>query len=239
MPHTDVHAVRVIHQLQKAQHVFHVIQRLTDAHQHDIRYLPPGIQLGKQHLIQHLRGAQIPHLTGDGAGAERTAHAAAHLRRNAHGVAVVVLHQHRFDAVAVGQLPQVLDGAVQPGLLLPRHRGRRDKAALRQLFPQWLGKIRHVLKGRDAPVQPCKDLLGAERRLPQLLEEAGKLLLGHGFDIGHKSSSLISCASGRYRIRLCRSAEATASAVRSSRRWAAVEKRAPSQSPGVYPKTPW
>ena len=37
----------------------HVVQRLSNAHQHDIGDLPAGIQLGEQHLIQHLRGGQV------------------------------------------------------------------------------------------------------------------------------------------------------------------------------------
>ena len=71
-------------------------------------------------------GGQVPDLAGDGGGAEGAAHAAAHLGGDADGIAVVILHQHRFDAVAVRQLPQVFDGAVQPGFLLPGHGGRGD-----------------------------------------------------------------------------------------------------------------
>ena len=139
MAHADVQPVGMVHQPQKAQHVVPVVQGLSNTHQHDIGDLPAGIQLGKQHLIQHLRGPQIPHLAGDGAGTEGAAHATAHLRRNAHRVAMVVLHQYRLDAVAVRQLPQVLDGAVQPGLLLAGHHRGGDKALRRQLFPQRFG----------------------------------------------------------------------------------------------------
>ena len=222
MPHTDVHAIGMIHQLQKPQHIGHVVQRLADAHQHNVGHRPAGIQLGEHHLIQHFRRPQIPHLSGDGAGTEGAAHTAAHLGRDAHRVAMVVLHQHRLDAVAVRQFPQVLDGAVQPRLLFAGHHRRGDKTPLLQLFPQGLGEVGHLVEGGGAPMQPRKDLLGAERRLSQLFQKLGELLLGHGFDIGHKSSSLIFCASGRYRSRPCRTAAATASAVRSSRRWAAA-----------------
>ena len=55
MPHPDVQAVGVVDQVQKLQHVLIIIQRLPDAHQDDIRNGNAGIQLGKEHLIQHLR----------------------------------------------------------------------------------------------------------------------------------------------------------------------------------------
>ena len=139
VPHADIQPVGAVDQLQEAQHVVHVVQRLADAHEHDVGHGQAAVQLGEKHLIQQLGGAQIPHLSGNGAGAEGAPHAAAHLRGDAHRVAVVVLHQHRLDAVAVGQLPQVLNGAVQPGCLLPRHRGRGDEARLRQLRTQRLG----------------------------------------------------------------------------------------------------
>ena len=79
MPHADVQPVRVVHQLKKAADVVAVIERLADAHEHDVGDLAPGIELRKEHLIEHLRGGQVAHLAGDGARAEGAAHAAAHL----------------------------------------------------------------------------------------------------------------------------------------------------------------
>ena len=70
MPHANVHPVGMVYQPQKFQHVVPVIQGLPDAHEHDVGYLPPGVQLGKQHLVQQLRGPQVPDLAGNGAGAK-------------------------------------------------------------------------------------------------------------------------------------------------------------------------
>ena len=95
----------MIHQLQKLQHIVPIIQRLADAHEHDVGDLPSGVKLRKQHLIQHFRGRQIPHPSGHGGGAEGATHPAAHLRGDAHGVSVVVLHQHGLNAVPVLQFP--------------------------------------------------------------------------------------------------------------------------------------
>ena len=105
MPHANVHPVGMVYQPQKFQYVVPVIQGLPDAHEHDVGYLPPGVHLGKQHLIQHLRWSQIPHPPGNGGCAEGAAHAAPHLGGDAHGVAVVVLHEYGLDAVSILQLP--------------------------------------------------------------------------------------------------------------------------------------
>ena len=76
-----------------------------------------------------------------------------------------------FDAVSIPQPPQVLDGAVQLGHLLPLHLGHGQDAALTQLFPQGFGKVCHLVKGLHPPPQPLKDLLGAELGFPQLLKK--------------------------------------------------------------------
>ena len=45
--------------------------------------------------------------------AEFTAHAAAHLRRNALGITVFVFHQHAFDEIAVRQAEKIFFRAVR------------------------------------------------------------------------------------------------------------------------------
>ena len=45
--------------VQEAQHRVKIVQRLADAHQHDVGDGQAGIQLGEQHLIQHLRRRQV------------------------------------------------------------------------------------------------------------------------------------------------------------------------------------
>ena len=149
----------------------------------------PAVYLGEQHLVDHLRGGQVPHLARQGGGAEGAPHAAAHLAGDTHGVPVLIAHEHRLHAVAVGQLPQVFDGAVQLGYLLPGHLGRRQEGLAGELLPQRLGQVGHLVKGGDAPVEPVEDLLGPEGGLSPLLEPGGELLQGHGFDIGHASPS--------------------------------------------------
>ena len=171
MAHTDVQPFWVVHQLQKAHHVVVVVQGLADAHEDDVGDGQSGVLLGKHHLIQDLRRLQPPHQAAQGGRAKGAAHPAAHLGGDADGVAVLVAHDHRLHAVAVRQTPQVLDGAVQLGHLLPLHLGHGQDAALPQLFPQCFGKVCHLVKGLHPPPQTLKDLLGAELGFPQLLEK--------------------------------------------------------------------
>ena len=73
------------------------------------------------------------------------------------------------------QLPQVFDGAVQLGDLLPGHLGRRQESLAGELLPQRLGQVGHLVKGGDAPVEPVEDLLGPEGGLSPLLQPGGQL----------------------------------------------------------------
>ena len=179
--HGNIHALGAVHQLQKTHDVVKIIQRLPNAHEHNVGNGLAGIHLSKQHLIQHFKGLQLPHQAADGGGAEGTAHAAAHLGGNAHGIAVVIAHQHRFHAVAVGQLPQIFDGAVLLGFLTAQHRGGMDGVFFRQRCPQRPGEIGHLLIGANTPVQPGIQLLCPEGRLPHFFELGAQLRQRHGF----------------------------------------------------------
>src|SRR5699024_8349180 len=101
VPHADVQPLGMVHQLQEPEHVVQVVQGLADTHKDDVADILAAVQLGEQHLIQDLRGPQIPDLPTQGGGAEGAAHAAAHLAGDTYRVAVVVAHKHRLDAVAV------------------------------------------------------------------------------------------------------------------------------------------
>lgn len=56
VPHTDVQSVGAVDQLQKAEHRVEVVQRLPNAHEHDVADRGSGVHLGEKHLIQHLSG---------------------------------------------------------------------------------------------------------------------------------------------------------------------------------------
>ena len=180
VPHPNVQSQGVIHQLQKPQHVVQVIHGLPDAHQHDVGYAQAAVQLGKQHLLQHLPRRQVPDLPPKGGGTEGAPHPAPHLAGDAHGVAVTVLHEHRLDTVAIVELPEVLDGAVGLRHLLPGHGQAVCPVRLRQLLPEGLRYVAHLIEGAHAPVEPGEDLLPAEGRFAQGLQGRRQLLQGHG-----------------------------------------------------------
>ena len=174
MPHPDVQPVRVVYQLQKPQHRVQIVQRLSNPHQHNVGHRLPGIQLGEDHLIQNLGGRQIPDLSRNGGRAEGTAHPTAHLGGDAHGVAVAVPHENGFHTVAVRQLPQVFDGPVQPGDLLPGRLRHGKGICPRQLLPEALGDISHLVIGFYPLMQPGKHLLAPKGRFshgPQCLRQ--------------------------------------------------------------------
>ena len=79
VPHPDVHAVGMVDKLQKSHHIRAVIERLADAHEHDVGNFLPRIELRKEHLIEHFRRRQVAHLAGKRRGAEFASHAAADL----------------------------------------------------------------------------------------------------------------------------------------------------------------
>ena len=181
--HPDVHAVRAVDKLQKTHDVVEVIQWFADAHQDNVGDRQAGIQLGKKHLIKKLRRLQPPDKAADGRRAELAAHRASDLRGDADGVAVVVLHDDGFDAVAVTQLPEIFDRPVKPGDLLAGDGGLIDEIEAVQRFAQGLGEVRHGLEADCAAVQPREDLLCAEFRFAKRRERVLQLGQRHGFDI--------------------------------------------------------
>ena len=109
VPHPDVDAFGRGDVLKESHHLVEIVQRFANAHQHDVGDALPdvllrGIDLGAD--LARFQVADAARLCGR---AEAAAHPAAHLRGDADRVAVVVAHNDRFDAVAVGHPQQVLD----------------------------------------------------------------------------------------------------------------------------------
>ena len=99
---------------------------------------------------------------------------------------MVIAHEHRLDAVAVAQLPEVFDSAVEPGNLLAGDGRRCNGKLLAELLPQGLGEVVHLRKVGRTLMEPGEHLLAAEGRLAHRAQRVGDLLLCHGFDIGHR-----------------------------------------------------
>ena len=165
VPHPDVHALGGRDVLEKAHDFVEIIQRLPDAHQHDVGDALPDVLLGGVNFGADLPRLEVAHPARLGRGAEAAAHPAAHLGGHADRVAVVVAHDDGLDAVAVGHPQQVLHGAVL-GLLPPLDDGRGDVKCLLELCQQGFGLVGHGRKvGHELLVDPVENLLGPEAGL--------------------------------------------------------------------------
>ena len=115
---TYVHSLRRGHEAQKFHYLIVVVQRLSAAHEHYICdgalfVVPMGYVLfGAGDKAEHLPRLKIAYTAFKRGSTECAAHAAAHLSRYAHGVAVVIAHKHALDYIAVLKLKQVLYSTV-------------------------------------------------------------------------------------------------------------------------------
>ena len=57
----DIEGVGGVHEVEKAHHVLVVIERLANAHHHDIGNAKPAVALGGNDLPEKLGGEQIAH----------------------------------------------------------------------------------------------------------------------------------------------------------------------------------
>ena len=165
--HADIDALGRGDILQKAHHFVKVVQRLADAHEHDMGDALADIFLGSVDLGADLACFKVAHTPRLCGGAEPAAHAAAHLRGHAHGIAVVVTHDNGLDAVAVRHAQQILHSTVF-SLLTALDLRCSDIKGFFQLCQQGLGLVGHGRKlGDQLLVHPVEDLLCPETRLPQ------------------------------------------------------------------------
>ena len=131
------------------------------------------VLFGAGDKAEHLPRLKIAYTAFKRGSTECAAHAAAHLSRYAHGVAVVIAHKHALDYIAVLKLKQVLYSTV-----LSRHPFIIYACAAVmervQLIPELLWQIGHFLRP-FAPGYPFKYLPCTKFRLPKLFHEPGKL----------------------------------------------------------------
>ena len=156
-----------------------------------LEIVQPRVLLGEQHLVQHLRRRQVPDLARDAWRRRRRSPSGSppgrRCRRCFRGGSCISTD---LDAVAVRQLPQVFDRAVQ--LRRPAS-GPTAGGAVRQHCSRSFsrrGLERFVISSKDVPppCEPGEHLPAPKGRLPQGAEHVRELLLGHGFQISHASS---------------------------------------------------
>ena len=135
-----------------------VVEWLTHAHQDDVEGRTGEAGGVREHadLTDDLAGGKIPHEPHLAGQAERAAHRAPDLRRDAERLRGRVGNVDRFDVAAVGELQQKLRRAVFRGLA-GFERGRRNSERLSELHPQLLAEVRHLREvGHAARVNPAK-----------------------------------------------------------------------------------
>ena len=109
---TDPKTVFVGKDPDKTDKIVIIIHRLTGSHHNYIGHTFAGICLDTVNLIQHLGRFQASGQSSDGRCTESASHTAAHLRRNAHRISVVIPHENTLDHISIFQLEQIFSGSV-------------------------------------------------------------------------------------------------------------------------------
>ncbi len=178
---------------ERSEHVTLVGERLPHAHEHDVgqplrcgrrqlRGLPPSPDC----LGADLAGAEVvlqPHLPG---GAERAAHRAARLRRDAHRHPVRVPHQYGLDDVRPAEPKQRLAGGTAVGCSLGQDLDT-ERQLSRQTFTERPGDVGHVLVGNRAFPELAPDLLRPECGLTPADKAVGELIQGEVVGAWHRA----------------------------------------------------
>ena len=121
--------------------------------------------LQPQNLLDDLAARQIPLQPIEPARAEHAAHAATNLRADANRPPHFIPQQHTLNLPAIRQPEQQLLRAIVR-LRVPHHAHRPQRKLRRQLAPQRLPQIGHLLKiARPPRKQPLPNLLRPIRTL--------------------------------------------------------------------------
>ena len=170
-------AVRVVELAQGAQRGVVVHERLALAHEDDAGHARVEVIAHVHDLLVDLCGREGAREASGAGGAEGAAHGTSGLRAGADSKAVLGGHADALDGDAVGVAQQVLAAAVRrdlAGNLL--HAPHADLGG--KCLAQCLGQVGHLVKRTDVLVpEPVLDLLGAETRLSQGLDELRELLV--------------------------------------------------------------
>ena len=161
-------AVVVKEDVQSAQNVVEVLQRLAHPHEHDVgddsvvgvRHACVAAQFafGPPELAHDLGGREVAVEALLARGAEEAAHGAPRLRGDAERAAVILWNEHRFDRVSVADVKEPLARAVSRLLLGDGH-GRTHFGHVLQLGSEHLREVRHVVEvAFDMTMEPAREL---------------------------------------------------------------------------------
>ena len=196
----ETNGIVLVQQTQCRDHVLVVFKRLARTHD-DNRVNPcpilPQEVCNTDHLRCDLSHRQIALEPVQCRRAERTAHAAACLRGDAHAVPVRVAHQHRLRRLPVRELIEQLDRRTVSGVETGDDLRALDGELFRKPYTQRLCEVVHDIKrSRTALIHPSDDLICAEAGNVMLSECLGKPLLRPSKDIHSRLIRAIKKPSG-------------------------------------------
>ena len=114
---TDILTFSITENPDKPKKVIIVIHRFSCPHHHHIWYPFSRQFLNPIYLIQHLGWEQISGQSANSRSAKPAAHAAAHLWRDTHRIAMLIFHPDTFNHIAVTETEQIFLRPVNPGSL--------------------------------------------------------------------------------------------------------------------------
>jgi hypothetical protein len=196
-PGRNGQTLRVRQDADGAQRRVIVVQRLAHAHEHNVEGLAgqAGVLRQDSGLPGDFGGRQVaqqPHLARQ---AERAAHRAAHLGRDAERLGRRIRDEHGFNLLPIVKPEEEL-GRPVGGDLAQVERGRGDPERGRQPLPQWLTEVGHVREIRDAArPNPVEDLTAAKAGLAEIREN---LLESRQIGVGQVEQACRRVGGGRH-----------------------------------------
>ena len=150
----------------------------------DGQLMRQDVAVGAEHLAQHFTRRQRAHTALQRGGTEGTAHPASHLGGDAKRIAVVVVHQHALNAVAVLHAKEELHRIVDFRAALMDDLHRLGDGLRLQLLAQGQGQIGHGVEIGPL-VNPLEYLPGTEGRKLARLAPIGQFSLAQPSQLGH------------------------------------------------------
>jgi hypothetical protein len=131
------------------------------------------------------------------AGAEDTAHAAADLRADASGAAALVLDQHAFNELVIGEFHKQFVCMITGDVVLG-DAARQRRKVFRDVQAQRLGQVGHFVKRLGPAHQdPVPHLFGAHRLLVAFRQPGTQVVLGEGQESRQESLRAGACNDGK------------------------------------------
>jgi hypothetical protein len=184
-PGREPEALRVVEPAHRRQGRRQVGQRLPHAHEDDVGHVVGRVgrqlvggdaaaaqrRVAHHHLADHLAGGQLATEARLPGGAERAAHRATGLGRDAHRGPPRVQHQDGLDGLAVGVAQQQLVGVPVVGDPVGDELGPGRREPSGELRPQIRRQVGHLGRVVDTAHQPGVQLPGPVGRLVELGEQ--------------------------------------------------------------------